>query len=744
MLILSGIESHIRKFTKGVAYETLYQYGQAVSPHIAAQGNVVSNGRILESVYDFASRRASIGPGWLFIETAGGVHSPAPSGTTQADLYSVLRCPVVLVGDWKLGGISSTISAFESLRMRGYDVESIILFEDDSYGNSKYLKEYFGERYGVTVAALPMPPARNHDDGKDKDEKSMLKYYLEKSRAKGVRDILTRLDDRHSSRIKVLEDMAPQAHKRIWYPFTQQELLQVPDIVTIDSAHGNHFQTLASSSSPTPTGKSLLRPSFDGSASWWTQGLGHGNSALTMAAAYAAGRYGHVMFAGTVHEPALKLATVMLESVRNPRLSRVFLSDNGSTGMEVAVKMALRAARVRYGWPPDAKIDILGLKGSYHGDTIGAMSCAEPNIYNEKVEWYEGKGVWLDYPQILCVAGKWQVQVPPGIVAESGLSFSNISDVFDLRGRIARGEHKYYERYILSAIRRHLEQGRKFGALILEPVVLGAGGMVMVDPLFQQTLIEVVRQNASLFGPDTLQSPLEDPNTWRGLPVVFDEVFTGLYRLGRLTAASFLGVQPDISVHAKLLTGGLVPLCVTLASELIFNAFASQEKSDALLHGHSYTAHPVGCQVAIESLKQLQLMERTDAWGWAKSKGWTVANDETRAGSVAEARECIWSIWPLPLVEWMSFQTNSIAGAWAIGSVLAIHLQAADGSGYASIAAEGLRKKLLAGRSNAEGLAWNVHSRVLGNVLYIMGSQGTTKDEVREISDFLQVAIKEL
>ncbi|KAI0544773.1 bifunctional dethiobiotin synthetase/adenosylmethionine-8-amino-7-oxononanoate aminotransferase [Xylaria curta] len=733
-------DNHINKFAKGVIRQTLYQYSQPVSPHIAAKGNVISNERILNSVYKFALERAAAGPGWLFIETAGGVHSPSPSGTTQADLYTALRCPVVLVGDWKLGGISSTISAFESLRIRGYDVASVVVFEDAEYGNSDYLKDYFEQRYGIPVTALPTPPPRDTYN-KERDERSLLKYYLEKSQAKAIRDTLTLLDKQHSARIRALEGMPAEAHRKIWYPFTQQKLLQPDDIVAIDSAYGSHFQTLTPESSTASNDKSLLQPSFDGSASWWTQGLGHGNSSLTLAAAYAAGRYGHVMFAGMIHEPALKLATMLLNNLQNPRLNRVFFSDNGSTGMEVAVKMALRASRVRYGWSPDTKIDILGLKGAYHGDTIGTMDCAEPNTYNEKVEWYEGKGAWLDYPQIQCVAGKWQVEVPSEIGTRQNQSFSELSDVFNLKRRRERGEHKVYESYILSTLRQHLNEGRKFGALILEPVVLGAGGMVLVDPLFQQTLVLFVRQNASLFGSDKLPNIVEDDKTWSGLPVVFDEVFTGIYRLGRVTAASFLGLHPDISVHAKLLTGGLVPLCVTLASERIFDAFASDEKSDALLHGHSYTAHAVGCQVAIESLNQLQSLDKTGSWGWAKSNGWPQVANETQT-SLVESQPEIWSIWPLSLVQWMSLQPR-IAGVWALGSVLAIRLHAADGSGYTSTAAEGLRKKLLHGVSDAPGVSWNVHSRVLGNVLYIMGSQHTTEQEVGQISDLLRTGFEE-
>lgn len=212
---------------------------------------------------------------------------------------------------------------------------------------------------------------------------------------------------------------------------------------------------------------------FDGSASWWTQGLGHGNPALSLAAAYAAGRYGHVMFAEAVHEPALALAEMLITGMGNKRLKRVFYSDNGSTGVEVGVKMALGAARARYGWAGEEKVGVIGLKGSYHGDTIGAMDCSEPGVFNEKVEWYEGKGAWLGSPGVRCEKGVW--------VVEGGGEFKTLGDVFDVEGREKRGEGRGYEKEIRGVLEKLVgEEGKKFGALILEPVVLGAGGMHLV------------------------------------------------------------------------------------------------------------------------------------------------------------------------------------------------------------------------------------------------------------------------
>ncbi|EWG45943.1 adenosylmethionine-8-amino-7-oxononanoate aminotransferase [Fusarium verticillioides 7600] len=594
--------------------------------------------------------------------------------------------------------------------MRGHDIESILLFQDMKYENYQYLRDYFGKLGGISVDTVPEPPARL--DNEQEDIEQMKEYYA----SRNVDHVLEVLDKRGKDRISRLESMTSKASKSIWYPFTQQKLVTADTISAIDSAHGDYFQVL----NPSPSTPNLLQPAFDGSASWWSQGLGHANSRLTLAAAYAAGRYGHVMFAEAIHEPALALAEMLLKGADNPRFSRVFYSDNGSTGCEVAVKMALRAARLRYGWGPNENVHILGLKGSYHGDTIGAMDCAEPCVYNEKIEWYEGKGYWFDYPTIQCVRGKWVVQVPDGLRDELGQDsdLRSISEVFDLESRLNTEHYRKYERYIEGVLSKLQASGRKFGALMMEPIILGAGGMIFVDPLFQRALVDVVRRSPHLVGKGS--SP-KDPLSWSGLPVIFDEVFTGLYRLGRFTAASFLGTDADISVNAKLLTGGLVPLCTTMASESIFDAFVSDDKSDALLHGHSYTAHAVGCQVAVESVREMQDMEKRGEWEWAE-KDW---EEDTQA----------WSVWSREFVNSVS-HNQQVLGVWALGSVLAISLRDEDGVGYKSLAAKKLQTHLREGTG-----AWNAHSRVLGNVFYVMASQKTSRQSLQELQGLLLGAL---
>jgi dethiobiotin synthetase/adenosylmethionine--8-amino-7-oxononanoate aminotransferase len=360
----------------------------SIGPAVDAK-QIPSDEEILGATHGALRAQALAGAGAAIVETAGGVLSPAPSGSSQADLYRPLRLPALLVGDHHLGGIATTVSAYESLRLRGYDVWLHVVFQEPEYMNVEYLSRYFAER-GVRTLALPKPPKVERDAAADQE--NMWNYYSEVTNFDSVHSELNSLVDRHEKRMSDLDGMSQEAANVIWYPFTQHKSLKPEAISVIDSAYQDSFDMLA----PRET-DSALQPTFDASASWWTQGLGHGNPRLALAAAYAAGRYGHVMFASCVHEPALELARTLLRRHDNPRLARVFFSDNGSTGVEVAVKMALRSARRKQNWAEDHAIDIIGLKGSYHGDTIGAMDCAEQSAYNKQEAWYTGRGCTLSF-----------------------------------------------------------------------------------------------------------------------------------------------------------------------------------------------------------------------------------------------------------------------------------------------------------------------------------------------------------
>lgn len=215
--------------------------------------------------------------------------------------------------------------------------------------------------------------------------------------------------------------------------------------------------------------------------------------------------------------------------------------------------MALRSAGKRYGWEGVVGGDagVIGLKGGYHGDTIGSMDASDQGIYNTAVDWYKGRGIWFSPPEVKIQNGQVIVQstghkqdwpshpmkgaLTPTVKDESAsaplwqVPFDSLHQAYDVESRIASPLADYYRAHIRSTLERVTAQvdpatgnKRKFGAVVLEPICLGAGGMVFVDPLFQRCLVDVVRESQDLFVQGKVPQPA-DESSWKGLPVIFDE-----------------------------------------------------------------------------------------------------------------------------------------------------------------------------------------------------------------------------
>ncbi|OBZ81953.1 Bifunctional dethiobiotin synthetase/7,8-diamino-pelargonic acid aminotransferase, mitochondrial, partial [Choanephora cucurbitarum] len=312
-------ERHVKTFNGSdlLKTSTLYAYPDPVSPHIATNKpphdkEVLE--RVKEHMLDCVRRQKKNGS-YLFLETAGGIHSPVMSGTPQVDFYRSLRLPTILVGDSNLGGISTTLTSLESLHIRGYDVPTILLFDQPKYKNHTLIHQQAQKMNGSLVATIPHPPALLEDPVLEKA--SMERYYAQVDEY--LLPVIKALDIQHQERFDRLETMAEKSKETFWWPFTQHEIIK--DVTVIDSAYQDHFTTYSKPDTP--------QEMFDSCASWWTQGLGHGNPDLTLAAAHAAGRYGHVIFPESTNESALSLAEKVLE--KDSWASRVFFSDNGST-----------------------------------------------------------------------------------------------------------------------------------------------------------------------------------------------------------------------------------------------------------------------------------------------------------------------------------------------------------------------------------------------------------------------------
>ncbi|KAG0173475.1 hypothetical protein DFQ28_007128 [Apophysomyces sp. BC1034] len=704
-------QRHVKNYASSVHTDTLYAYPDPVSPHLATE-QPPQDDKVMEKtkqkILEYV-RQAKQG-GSLFLETAGGIHSPVMSGTSQADFYRPLRLPTLLVGDSQLGGISTTMTSYESLLVRGYDIPEILLFDNQKYRNHELMSRRLDK---VDVTTVPAPPRPLEDPVHEAT--SMEKYYAQLD--EHLLPVIERLDQKHEARFERLEQMAQKSRDIFWWPFTQHG--NVKDVTVIDSAYNDHFVSYAKS---TDKGQVQPKEMFDSCASWWTQGLGHANPELTLAAAHAAGRYGHVIFPEATNETALGLAEKVLE--KDTWASRVFFSDNGSTAMEVALKMAMRSAAKRYDWSNNVTVDVLGVDGSYHGDTIGVMDACPPNVYNDQVQWYKPRGHWLKPPSVHVSQGRAYVRVPGEVLLKQPgqgheVAYDSLGEIYSVDKRGVNRDlalAEVYKNYIRTELHHLRSQGRHIGALLMEPVIMGAGGMVFVDPLFQHLLVDVVRkEGASILGYSSKEN-----SGWQGVPVIFDEVFSGWYRLGRRSAAEFLGVTPDIVAYAKTLTGGLLPLALTVTKQSIFNTFFSDSKPGCLLHGHSYTAHPMGCAVAKQSIETLDKLALPDS-------KWAPFRDQWKDSSV-------WSMWNRDTIDQLS-HLERVESVMSLGSILAVELKDTN-KGYGSMISQSIIQRMRHGHfENAGGI--QLFARPLGNIVYLMTSQITTPERVRQCEQIL-------
>ena len=269
----------------------------------------------------------------------------------------------------------------------------------------------------------------------------------------------------------------------------------------------------------------------DGIASWWTAVHGYNHPHIKQAVAAQLEAMPHVMFGGLGHEPAYKLAT-RLAALMPGSLNRVFYTDSGSVAVEVAIKMAVQA-RLNQGQRGRTKV--LAFLGGYHGDTLGTMAICDPEEGMHSLF----AGLLPEQPVIA----------------------------------LPRDESS------IAAFELFLEQHAKdLAAIIVEPLVQGAGGMVFHPP-------EVLRR-------------LRAAADHYGLVLIFDEIFTGFGRTGTMFAFEQAGVVPDIVTLSKALTGGTCPLAVTIATDELFAAFLSDSPATALMHGPTFMANPLGCAAA--------------------------------------------------------------------------------------------------------------------------------------------------
>lgn len=313
----------------------------------------------------------------------------------------------------------------------------------------------------------------------------------------------------------------------IWHPFTQIKTAPLP--VAIVKGEGAYFYD--------DKGKRYI----DGIASWWVNVHGHCHPYLAKKISEQLLTLEHAIFSGFTHEPAVQLAERLLKRLPQNQ-SKVFYSDNGSTAVEVALKMAFQY------WSNKElpKTKVIAFENGYHGDTFGGMSVGACNAFNNPF---------------------------------AKLLFDVIHIPVPVMGK---------EDETISAMKTALQQ-TDVASFIFEPLIQGAGGMVMYSEKILDELIHLCKE--------------------KNVITIADEVMTGFGRTGKFFASDHLQNKPDIICLSKGLTGGVMPLGVTACAQFIYDAFLSDDKMKTFFHGHSYTANPTACSAALASLDIFDLPE---------------------------------------------------------------------------------------------------------------------------------------
>ncbi|OHC76488.1 MAG: adenosylmethionine--8-amino-7-oxononanoate transaminase [Rhodospirillales bacterium RIFCSPLOWO2_12_FULL_58_28] len=425
--------------------------------------------------------------------------------------------------------------------------------------------------------------------------------------------------------------------RHVWHPFTQAGTS--PDPVVVREARGAVLYA--------EDGREFL----DMISSWWVTLHGHAHPAIAEAVADQAARLEQVIFAGFTHAPAVRLAK-RLATLLPGDLNRVFFSDDGSTAVEVALKLAHQYWR-NTGNPERRRY--LSFEGGYHGDTVGAMSAGSKSGLFDHWQDLMFKVTALPFP------ATWEGDL--NVEEKEALSLHVLDACLD-------------------------EMSGETAALIVEPLVQGAGGMRMCRPEFLRAVAGRIKD--------------------AGILLILDEVMTGFGRTGDMFACLKAEVTPDIICLSKGLTGGFLPMSVTVAADAVYDAFVGDALSKAFAHGHSFTANPSGCAAALASLDLLE-------------------KDETKERIKMIEAVHHRRLFSLP-------ESPRLARHRVMGTIAAVDVECRD-AGYAAEVGPILREFFM-----DRGLL----IRPLGNVIYLLPPYCVSEDQLHRAYDAIAAAVVEV
>ena len=509
-----------------------------LSPYHAAmkEDTAVEISQVMEAFHTLR-RRHEI----LIVEGAGGLMVPITENFYMADLARMMGLPALIVVHPYLGYINQAISAAIAAQCEGLDVLGIVFNAGRPVKLTKPDYRLIERKTGEVVLGLVEHVPRP-------DRSSIMKAV---SAGLDMELLMARLQE-PAGREKAAE-LAAKDKKYTWHPFTQMKEWMNDDITIIESGRGVTLRGV--------DGGEWL----DGHSSYWCNTHGHQDPDMNRAVRRQMGRISHSTFLGLSNEPAARLAEKLVE-IAPPGLERVFYSDNGSTAVEVALKMSCQYWR--HVEPGGNRDKFLSLGGAYHGDTVGAVSVGGIDLYHAVFKSLLFDSVFVPPPYCYrCPLGKAH--------PECGLACADLVDkaLEENRGRVA--------------------------AMILEPIVQCPAGIITAPAGYLKRARDACRRH--------------------GVLLIADEVAVGFGRTGRMFACEHEDVSPDIMTLSKSISGGMFPFAATLTSAEVFQAFLGDyREKKTFFHGHTYTGNQLGCAAALENLR---LMKKRGTVEQARVKG---------------------------------------------------------------------------------------------------------------------------
>jgi adenosylmethionine-8-amino-7-oxononanoate aminotransferase len=489
----------------------LRTFREAIAPNLAArrEGVAIPAAEAIAAVRPIDES--------LLIETFGGPFSPLNDDESQIELVRRLGLPTVLVGPSTVGAIGRCRTMLRALRTEGIVPRAVVLVgPEDSYAEVEIAREgvaVFGIRgLGDWTSERLRDAAVAQSETFDAIE-SLLDERRGLSPSDGLKREAATRSTGTSPAARQEDDWLAADRRCVWHPYTSLDDPDEPLAVVGADAEYLHLAD----------GRRII----DAIASWWTIQHGHRHPPLVRALHEASAEIDHVIFAGATHPWGARLAEELLATTSWDG-GRVFYSENGSTAVEVALKLAYQYWALQ-GHPK--RSTFIGFEHGYHGDTFGAMAVSRDPVF------------FAPFEPLL-----FRVEIMP-------LDPNRVHDW--LTG--------------------HPDE---VAAIVVEPLVQGAGGMRFHEPGTLRDLFDVARRHDALF--------------------VVDEVMTGLGRLGPFWAHEAAGISPDLIATAKTIAGGLLPLAATLVGPRIVDGFRGPERR--FFHGHSFTAHPLACAVGLANL----------------------------------------------------------------------------------------------------------------------------------------------